>query len=77
MPLPDARWRACGSVAHPRSGSGVRERVRRFDCPAATRDTTGPIEAMSLWAGQSVGAVTRAQPATEIRRELLAEAKCS
>ena len=35
--------------------------------------TTGTIEAMSLWAGESVGGVTRVQPAAEIVRELEAE----
>jgi hypothetical protein len=39
---------------------GTREVVRRFDCLAVTRETSGRIDAMSRWAGESVGAVTRA-----------------
>ena len=35
---------------------------------------TGNIEAMSLWAGQSVGLVTRSQPAGDIVREVAADA---
>jgi nitronate monooxygenase len=54
---------------------GVRETVRRFDALAVTRQTTGRIEAMSLWAGESVGAVKRIQPASEILRELIDEAE--
>ena|SRR5438045_3482168 len=52
---------------------GSREGLRRFDCLAVTRATTGSIEAMSLWAGESVGAVKEIQPASEILRELVAE----
>ena len=36
--------------------------------PLAT--TTGAVEAMSLWAGESAGGVTRVQPAADIVREL-------
>jgi hypothetical protein len=42
----------------------------RFSVPTPTRTTTGAIEAMALYAGQSVGAVHRRQPAAEIVREL-------
>ena len=35
---------------------------------------TGAIEAMSLWAGESVGGVKRGQPAAEIIQELAGEA---
>jgi nitronate monooxygenase len=42
----------------------------RFAVPTPTRTTTGAIEAMALYAGQSVGAVHRRQPAAEIVREL-------
>jgi NAD(P)H-dependent flavin oxidoreductase YrpB (nitropropane dioxygenase family) len=40
-----------------------------------TRNTTGTIAAMSLAAGESVGAVKRRQPAGKIVRELAAEAE--
>jgi NAD(P)H-dependent flavin oxidoreductase YrpB (nitropropane dioxygenase family) len=35
---------------------------------------TGSIEAMGLWAGQSVGLVTRSQPAADIVREVVGDA---
>ena len=41
---------------------------RAVACPS--RSTTGTISAMALYAGQSVGAVTKVQPAAEIVREL-------
>src|SRR5262249_847003 len=54
---------------------GIREAVRRFDCLGVTRETTGRIEAMSLWPGESVSAVRRVQPAADILSELLNEAE--
>ena len=42
---------------------------------AITRGVTGAVEAMPLWAGESVGGVTRAQPAAEILQELAEEAE--
>jgi NAD(P)H-dependent flavin oxidoreductase YrpB (nitropropane dioxygenase family) len=54
---------------------GTSEAVRRFGALAVIRGTTGAIEAMSLWAGESVGAVTRVQPAAEIVREMSADAE--
>jgi NAD(P)H-dependent flavin oxidoreductase YrpB (nitropropane dioxygenase family) len=47
----------------------------RFAVPAPTRSMTGVIEAMALYAGESVGAVTRRQPAAEIVREIAGEAE--
>ncbi|MBV9357575.1 MAG: nitronate monooxygenase [Chloroflexi bacterium] len=44
--------------------------VGRFDCLAVDSGTTGRIDAMSLWAGESVGNVKRLQPAAEIVGEL-------
>lgn len=54
---------------------GTRIASRRFDVTMATRTTTGTIAAMPLWAGESVGAVKRAQTAAEIVRELVEEAR--
>jgi nitronate monooxygenase len=34
-------------------------------------DTTGDVEALSLWAGQSVALAKQAQPAAEIVAELV------
>jgi NAD(P)H-dependent flavin oxidoreductase YrpB (nitropropane dioxygenase family) len=36
---------------------------------------TGNIEAMSLWAGESVSGVTQVQPAAEIIQELVEDAE--
>jgi NAD(P)H-dependent flavin oxidoreductase YrpB (nitropropane dioxygenase family) len=38
--------------------------------PSPTRDTTGEISAMALYAGESVGNVVRVQPAEQVLREL-------
>ncbi len=54
---------------------GTREPLPRFSPEAINRDTTGAIEAMSLWAGESVGGVTRVLPAAEIVREVADEAE--
>jgi len=54
---------------------GSREPLLRLYPEAINRGTTGVIEAMSLWAGESVGSVTRVQPAGEIVRELAEEAE--
>jgi nitronate monooxygenase len=45
--------------------------VPRFSIPTPTRETTGNIEAMALYAGESVGAVKAAVPAVEVVRELI------
>lgn len=42
----------------------------KFAVPCPGRTTTGTIGAMALYAGQSVGAVTKTQPAADIVREL-------
>lgn len=38
-------------------------------------DAEGDVEAMSLWAGQSVGLITKRQPAGDIVRQIMDEAK--
>lgn len=55
--------------------SQKRESVHRFQSMTAVRDTTGHVEAMSLWAGESVGAITRTQPAADIMAEMVEEAE--
>jgi nitronate monooxygenase len=45
----------------------------RFAVPCPGRTTTGTIPAMALYAGQSVGAVKKTQPAAEIVAELTAD----
>lgn len=49
--------------------------VRPLESFVADRGTTGEISAMPLWAGESVGGVTRVQKAGEIVRELAEEAE--
>jgi hypothetical protein len=44
--------------------------IPRFSVPAPTRDTTGRVEAMALYAGQSVAAVSGSQPAASIVDEI-------
>ncbi len=77
--------RSCLEAADALEGEVVGERVSpytgerfpfyRFGTGVATRQATGAIEAMSLWAGESVGGVKRPQPAGEIVRELAEEAE--
>ncbi|MBV8296661.1 MAG: nitronate monooxygenase [Acidimicrobiia bacterium] len=50
----------------------MRMPLPKFAVPPPARTTTGAIAAMALYAGQSVGAVTKVQPATEIVAELTA-----
>jgi len=54
---------------------GTRAPLGRLEPEAINRGTTGAIEAMSLWAGESVGGVTRVQPAAAIVREVTEEAQ--
>ena len=54
---------------------GTREPLHRFEPDAITRGVTGAIEAMPLWAGESVVGVTRVRPAAEIVREVADEAE--
>jgi hypothetical protein len=49
---------------------GVRMPVPKFSIPSPTRDTTGTVEAMALYAGESVGAVTGVLSAAEVIAEL-------
>ena len=48
----------------------TRIRVPKWATPSPTRDTTGEISAMALYAGESVGNVVRVQPAGQVVREL-------
>ena len=47
----------------------------RLQSFSLTDDYTGTIEATPFWAGESVGGVTRVQPAAEIVREMASEAE--
>ncbi len=46
------------------------EDIVRYEPAPPMAGTTGDIEALSLWAGQSVGLARKAQPAAEIVAEL-------
>ncbi len=54
---------------------GTRVALHRFQPGVASRGATGAVEAMSLWAGESVGGVTRIQPAAEIVQQVAEEAE--
>jgi NAD(P)H-dependent flavin oxidoreductase YrpB (nitropropane dioxygenase family) len=49
---------------------GRRIPVPRFGVPCPTRETTGEVEAMALYAGESVGQVCAVEPAAAIVEEL-------
>jgi NAD(P)H-dependent flavin oxidoreductase YrpB (nitropropane dioxygenase family) len=49
--------------------------IRRFSVIPPTLDTTGHVDAMALYAGESVGTVTSVQPAAAIVAELVAGAE--
>ena len=49
--------------------------VPRYRSMTPGPDTMGDIEACSLWAGQTVSMVRRVQPAKEIIREIMDEAR--
>lgn len=50
---------------------GERHQIRRFQGTPPFKAVSGAIEAMACYAGQSVGAVKRVQPAAEIVAELM------
>jgi NAD(P)H-dependent flavin oxidoreductase YrpB (nitropropane dioxygenase family) len=54
---------------------GSRVAFHRFEPDAITREATGAIEAMSLWAGESVGGVRCVETAAAILQELAGEAE--
>jgi NAD(P)H-dependent flavin oxidoreductase YrpB (nitropropane dioxygenase family) len=49
--------------------------IVRYQCTSAGPDTEGDIDAMPLWAGQSVGLVSKLQPAGDIVRDIAGEAE--
>ncbi|WP_377273396.1 NAD(P)H-dependent flavin oxidoreductase [Peterkaempfera sp. SMS 1(5)a] len=53
-------------------GTPVRVPASSPICP--TRTTTGQVDAMPLYAGEAVGAVTRIEPAADVVRELTVDA---
>lgn len=49
--------------------------VQRFSVICPSKDTTGHVDAMALYAGESVASVRSVQPAAEIVRELISGAE--
>ena len=49
--------------------------IVRYQSCTPGRDVEGDIDALSLWAGQSVGLVSKVQPAADIVREIADEAR--
>jgi nitronate monooxygenase len=66
-PAPGSRPRQGEVIAH--FGSG--DAILRYSPAPPMFDTTGEIEALSMWAGQSVALARHAQPAAEIVAELV------
>jgi nitronate monooxygenase len=66
-PAPGSRPREGEVLAHFASG----ESIVRYEPAPPMVGTTGEIEAMSLWAGQSVALAKQRQPAAEIVAELV------
>ncbi len=52
------------------ASSPSRGEIRRYQCHSPGPDLHGDIEALSMWAGQGVGAVHRIMPAGDIVREI-------
>jgi len=70
----EAAARFDGDVVAEIVSDGGRRPVHRWAGTEPSRDTVGAIEAMALYAGQSVGAVHRVEPAAEIIRQLMPQA---
>jgi NAD(P)H-dependent flavin oxidoreductase YrpB (nitropropane dioxygenase family) len=76
-------WERAGRSAsgeRPGEGEPVATRanggaIPRYASSTPAAGMEGDIEAMSMWAGQGVGLVTRTQPAAEIVAELVADAE--
>ena len=71
----EAAERFVGDVVGAVIVNGERRPVRRWAGTEPNRATVGAIEAMALYAGQSVGAVQRIEPAADIIRELVQDAE--
>ena len=78
-------WEAAGrpaSGARPGEGEVIAHRpdgapMLRYQSATPGEGVSGDIDALSLWAGQGVAQVRRAQPAAEIMREIVAGAEAA
>ena len=62
-------------VAYGNLSSGETFPIRRFESVTANNKYTGNIEALPLWAGESVGHVRSVEPAADIINEIAGEAE--
>ncbi len=62
-----------GEVVGERDLAGVKKPVPKGSIALPTKQTTGYIEAMALYAGESVGAIKETQSAADIMNELTSE----
>ena len=67
------RGEVVGETYNPETGTT--EAIHHLEKMTATRHATGTIEAMPLWAGESVSGVHAVQPAAAIIDELMSEAE--
>ncbi len=51
--------------------------ILRYQATLPARNATGDLDAMAMWAGQSVGLIHRVQPAADIVAEIWAEAQAT
>ncbi len=75
-PAPGERPGEGDVVARAAGRSGSRE-YRRYDMTSPSADRTGDVEAMALYAGQSVGLVRDARPAGAVVAALVEEAEAA
>jgi nitronate monooxygenase len=74
-------WEAAGrpdSGSRPGEGESVAQRpsgdaIVRYSSTMPVEGTTGDVDALSLWAGQSVGLATTTRPAAQIVAELVSQ----
>ena len=66
----DAAEAVTDEIVAEMSFGATRVPVPRFAVPSPSRETTGAIAAMALYAGESVGAVTEVVPAAAVVKEL-------
>ena len=83
-PAQQHRARVRSGGGRPEPGEGDRlgtapdgRPIHRYDAEPPHARTTGDIEAMCLYAGQSVGLVHEVEPAAEIVAELVADAEAA
>ena len=73
-------WEAAGRPAADRPGEGDTvatlgdEPIHRYDSTSPYDSLVGDVEALPMWAGQSVGLIREVEPAAEIVRRIATEA---